>query len=80
MAVAVIASAMPAGAQGTLDDYERAYGSRRDFAPDNVYYDDVNAVWLSAKPEFWYVRKTPEGQKYVVVNAATRKEAAVRIH
>lgn len=73
VAVAVIASAMPAGAQGTLDDYERAYGSRRDFAPDNVYYDDVNVVWLSGKPEFWYVRKTPEGQKYVVVNAATRK-------
>lgn len=71
--LAASAQALSAGAQGTLEDYNRAYQSRRDFSPSNVYYSDVNAVWLSGKPEFWYERNTPDGRDYVLVNAATRK-------
>lgn len=74
MSVAVIMLLSPlvqAPAQGRVDDYNRACQSRQRFGGHNVYYDNVNATWLGNTPRFWYVRNTPEGPRYVVVNAHT---------
>lgn len=67
-------------AQGTLRDYNRAYQSQSKFGSANVLYDNVNATWLTDAPEFWYVRKTPEGPRYVIVNAASKKRTPLFNH
>lgn len=67
-------------AQGTLQDYNRAYQSQSKFGSANVLYDNVNATWLTDASEFWYVRKTPEGPRYVIVNAASKKRTPLFNH
>ena len=60
-------------ADSLVGRYDKAYRSQREFASSNVFYDDVNAVWLADGSAFWYVRKTPDGPRYVVVDAVKRK-------
>lgn len=56
-------------AQGTVDDYNRAYALRKKFARDKVYYNNVTPQWIDGTHSFWYVRNTPNGKMYVTVNA-----------
>ena len=56
-------------AQGTVDDYRRAYALREKYSADNVFYSDVMPRWIEDTHSLWYVRKTPEGRQYVYVDA-----------
>lgn len=67
-------------AQGTVDDYNRAYELRDKFNSRNVYYSNVNPVWIGNTHSFWYVRETPEGRSYVTVDADTRKRKELFDH
>lgn len=58
-------------AQGTLEDYKRAYGLRQKFSQNRVFYDRMNPHWIGQKGDFWYVRNTPEGETYEKVEALT---------
>ncbi len=62
-------------AQGTLNDYQRAFSLSSNFK-DKVFYSDVNPQWIGNTNQFWYVRNTPQGKVYVVTDAVkkTRKE------
>lgn len=62
-----------AQAQGTLDDYKRAYELRRKFGSGNVFYDRMSPHWIGQAGSFWYVRNTPEGEEYVKVDASTQQ-------
>ncbi len=59
-------------AQGTVEDYKRAYSLRQKFSKDKVYYSDVNPQWIDGTHTFWYIRHTPEGDRYVKVDADKR--------
>ena len=63
-------------AQGTVDDYNRAYALREKFSANKVFYSNVTPQWIEDTHQFWYVRNTPEGRIYVSVNAdkKNRKE------
>ena len=63
-------------AQGTVSDYQRAYSLRDKYSNKNVFYSDVYPQWIADTNQFWYVRNTPEGKVYVVVDAEkkSRKE------
>ena len=50
-------------AQGTAEDYKRAYSLRQKFSRDKVYYSDVNPRWIGDTHSFWYIRHTPEGDR-----------------
>lgn len=65
-----------AGAQGTADDYRRAFALRDKFNADKVYYSNVVPQWIGRTHRFWYIRHTPEGRLYVTVDAdkQSRKE------
>ena len=39
-------------AQGTLEDYNRAYDAPKRFGARNVYYSNVRPVWLTGLPSF----------------------------
>lgn len=59
-------------AQGTAADYARAYAIPEQY-PKAVFYSDVTPRWMGDSDRFWYVRHTPEGDKYVIVDAAKKQ-------
>ncbi|MBQ8521974.1 MAG: DPP IV N-terminal domain-containing protein [Bacteroides sp.] len=67
--IAMLLSGGMAIAQGTVEDYNRAYDLRKKFAREKVYYNNVTPQWIEGTHSFWYVRNTPEGKVYVSVNA-----------
>ncbi len=69
MAAMMTLVAGSAVAQGTAEDYKRAYSLRGKFTSDKVYYSGVSPRWIGDTHTFWYVRHTPEGDRYVKVNA-----------
>lgn len=74
--VAMFLSGSMAVAQGTVEDYRRAYSLREKFSANKVFYSNVNPQWIEGTHQFWYVRHTPDGRIYVSVNAdkKARKE------
>lgn len=74
--VAMFLSGGMAVAQGTVDDYRRAYALKEKFSADKVFYSNVNPQWIEGTHQFWYVRNTPDGRLYVSVDAGkkARKE------
>lgn len=74
--IAMFLSGSMAIAQGTVEDYRRAYSLRERFGAQNVFYDKVQPQWIEGTHRFWYVRNTPEGRVYVSVDAdkKNRKE------
>lgn len=71
---------LPAMAQGELEDFNRAYAAPKVFSPRNVYYSNVQPVWLSGIPAFWYVREMPGKREYVVVDASGKKRTPLFDH
>ena len=69
MATLLLTAAGSLMAQGTAEDYKRAYSLRGKFTSDKVYYSGVSPRWIGDTHAFWYVRHTPEGDRYVKVNA-----------
>lgn len=63
-------------AQGTVEDYRRAYSLGSKFSAKKVYYSNVNPNWIQGTHSFWYVKNTEQGPLYVIVDAdtQTRKE------
>lgn len=59
-------------AQGTVDDYKRAYSMYGKYS-GKIFYSNVSPRWIDGTHKFWYVRNTPQGDVYVVVDA-DRKE------
>ena len=66
-------------AQGTVEDYKRAFEQRAKYS-GKVYYDNVQPNWIGNTHNFWYVRNTPEGRIYVVVDAAKQKRTELFNH
>ncbi len=64
-------------AQGTVDDYNRAYALRSLYGANQVYYGGVVPTWIGETDNFWYVRQAPEGNEYVRVDAARQKRTAL---
>ncbi len=60
-------------AQGTAEDYRRAFSMGYKYGgADKVYYSKVEPTWVKGTHCFWYVRHTPQGDNYVVVDADKR--------
>ena len=66
---ALMASVFQMSAQGTVEDYKRAFSLGEKFSASKVYYSNVNPTWIEDTHNFWYVRHTPTGDEYVLVNA-----------
>src|SRR5690606_14026712 len=62
--------------QGTAADYKRAadFGST---TRNTVFYSPSSFSWLEGEHRFWYVNNTPEGRRFMLVDAdkQTKKEA-----
>jgi dipeptidyl aminopeptidase/acylaminoacyl peptidase len=58
-------------AQGTLADYRRAYGLYDKFQPKNVSHWAHDVRWKDSSTVFSYYIDTPEGRRYISMDAAT---------
>lgn len=58
-------------AQGTLDDYNRAYSMRSRYGADKVLNASIDPHWLGKSHSFWYVSRNAEkgSNDYLLVNA-----------
>lgn len=76
----MLLSSGPAFAQGTLEDYNRAYSLRQKFSGYQVYHSDVNPHWVTGTSSFWYLQRTPQGNEYLLLDAdrQTRRPLFVR--
>ena len=64
-------------AQGTVEDYNRAYELREKYNAKHVLYAGVVPHWVDQTSAFWYVRQTEKGKEYVKVDAALKKRTAL---
>ena len=62
-------STSPCLAQGTVDDYNRAYSLYAKFNAQNVYHWAQNVRWVDSTHVFHYSVQTPEGQRFIVFDA-----------
>lgn len=62
--------ASPLGAQGRLEDYQRA----ERFLPENAkrlaFEGSVIPNWIEKSPQCWYLKETPEGKEFIFYDAA----------
>ncbi len=77
---AMLLSGGMAFSQGTVKDYQRAYSLRTAYSRQQVYYADVRPTWIDGTARCWYVRHTPEGDRYVVVDADARTKQTLFDH
>lgn len=61
-------------AQGTPTEYENALSVQQRFSSANVFFSDINPVWIS-NSSFWYSTNTPSGRTYTIVNADNGKKS-----
>ena len=64
--------AMPAAtasAQGTLEDYNRAYALRHQFSADSVFHWARSSAWCDSTHVLHYQISTPQGKKFVSYDA-----------
>lgn len=78
--IAMFLSGGMAIAQGTADDYRRAYALKEKFSAGKVFYSNVNPQWIADTHLFWYVRNTPDGRVYVSVNADKKERKELFDH
>ena len=62
-------SAASALAQGTVEDYNRAYALKTTFSADSVFNWARNVVWRDSSHVLHYQISTPQGKRYVVYDA-----------
>ena len=62
-------------AQGTVEDYKRAFSMADRYSASKVYNSNVRPSWIGDTHSFWYVKHTPTGDEYVLIDAGkkTRK-------
>ena len=67
-------SVLPVSAQGTLDDYRRAYSLQKKFGADQVFGNPQNIRWERGKPELTYSVNTSNGWNFVSYNAESNEK------
>lgn len=67
-------------AQGTVEDYDRAYLLPHKFSAANVYHSNVQPQWVESTHSFWYVCNTPERRIYLLVDADRKQRKELFDH
>lgn len=61
-------------AQGTVEDYNRAYSLRDKYSARRVYHTGVAPVFNKESSLFWYSVNTPQGTEYIKVATANGRK------
>lgn len=74
------AMSVSAAAQGTLDDYNRAYGLGKQFGYGHVDNANVRPAWIADSDAFWYVEEADGSRTYTVMDAKSGKKTPLFDH
>ena len=80
VAVLLLAKCLCMQAQGTTEDYRRAYTLSQKFSANKVLYSNVTPHWIGASHAFWYVRNTEKGPVYMWVDADKKSKKELFDH
>lgn len=69
LALVMAMPAATASAQGTLEDYNRAYELRHQFSADSVFHWARSSAWCDSTHVLHYQISTPQGKKFVSYDA-----------
>ena len=69
LSIALMFSAASAAAQGTIEDYNRAYALKTTFSADSVFNWARNIAWRDSSHVLHYQISTPQGKRYVVYDS-----------
>ena len=69
LSAALAMPASTASAQGTLEDYNRAYALRHQFSADSVFHWARSSAWCDSTHVLHYQISTPQGRKFVSYDA-----------
>ena len=80
VAVLLLAKCLCMQAQGTTEDYRRAYTLSQKFSANKVLYSNVTPHWIGGSHAFWYVRNTEKGPVYMWVDADKKSKKELFDH
>jgi dipeptidyl aminopeptidase/acylaminoacyl peptidase len=63
-------------AQGTMEDYKRALSLPEKYK-NAVPNSNIMPRWIDDSHKFWYIKDTPEGEKYVIADAVKKNITAM---
>jgi dipeptidyl aminopeptidase/acylaminoacyl peptidase len=66
--------------QGTLEDYRRAQTMLGLQAGPIMFDGQVTPNWIAGEDSFWYLRRSAEGKRFVLVDIARRQKAPAFDH
>ena len=69
LVMSLLLASATASAQGTLQDYNRAYALRHQFSADSVYHWARSTTWCDSTHVLHYQISTPEGTRYISYDA-----------
>ncbi|MCM1504481.1 MAG: S9 family peptidase [Muribaculum sp.] len=72
-----ILSTSSAYAQGTLDDYNRAYSLRDKYSSRHVYNAAPTPSWIRGTDKFWYVDESKNGRTFTVIDAKKKSRTSM---
>jgi len=78
LSIAMLLSGGMAFAQGTVDDYNRAYALREKFSANKVFYSNVTPQWIEGTHQFWYVTHTPRPYLRIGERRQEKQKGVVR--
>ena len=67
--IVLLSVTLATAAQGSIDDYNRAYSVARKYSADKVLNTRIEAHWLGDTHTFWYTLQGNEGVEYLLVDA-----------
>mgnify|MGYP001781770190 CR=1 FL=1 len=77
-AMAIACPFTQVAAQGTVEDYKRAFAAQRTYGNDKILGAVSNVQWNGDEHRFWYSTNTAEGQVYVVVDAGQKTRSTYK--
>lgn len=78
LSVVMLAGGLGGMAQGTLEDYNRAYGLAKKYNYGQVPNARINPQWIEGTDSFWYIADKEDGSKeYTVVDAKSLRSRAL---
>ena len=77
-AMAIACPFTQVAAQGTVEDYKRAFAAQRTYGNDKILGAVSNVQWNGDEHRFWYSTNTVEGQVYVVVDAEQKTRSTYK--
>lgn len=75
----IILSSLSLLAQGTVDDYNRAF-SLQDKYKDKVFHSNVTPQWIANTDCFWYVNYCVDGKTYMLVDVKKKTKTTLFDH